>query len=66
MSEEKYSGIVGALRGKYINCLVTNSCTAELITEIKIFPMFTVIKITAGPYYLKSGVCYANVVKFAG
>ncbi|MDW6213748.1 hypothetical protein RNQ17_23785, partial [Escherichia coli] len=36
------------------------------ITEIKIFPMFTVIKITAGPYYLKSGVCYANVVKFAG
>ncbi len=31
MSEEKYSGIVGALRGKYINCLVTNSSTAELL-----------------------------------
>ncbi len=33
MSEEKYSGIVGALRGKYINCLVTNSCTAELLLK---------------------------------
>ncbi len=48
MSEEKYSGIVGALRGKYINCLVTNEQLGT-ITEIKIFPMFTVIKITAGP-----------------
>ncbi|MBA1849735.1 hypothetical protein G9H56_57445, partial [Escherichia coli] len=26
-------GIVGALRGKYINCLVTNSSTAELLLE---------------------------------
>ena len=33
MSEEKYSGIVGALRGKYINCLVTNSSTAELLLK---------------------------------
>ncbi len=33
MSEEKYSGIIGALRGKYINCLVTNSSTAELLLK---------------------------------
>ncbi|HBC5862366.1 TPA: hypothetical protein KEV47_004825, partial [Escherichia coli] len=26
-------GIVGALRGKYINCLVTNSSTAELLLK---------------------------------
>ncbi|EMV8814223.1 sugar-binding domain-containing protein, partial [Escherichia coli] len=25
--------IVGALRGKYINCLVTNSSTAELLLK---------------------------------
>lgn len=33
MGEEKYSGIIGALRGKYINCLVTNSDTAELLLK---------------------------------
>ncbi|HCK0859370.1 TPA: sugar-binding transcriptional regulator, partial [Escherichia coli] len=33
MSEEKYSGIIGTLRGKYINCLVTNSSTAELLLK---------------------------------
>ncbi|EPO2817322.1 TPA: hypothetical protein OQN16_002845, partial [Shigella flexneri] len=26
-------GIIGALRGKYINCLVTNSSTAELLLK---------------------------------
>lgn len=31
--EEKYSGILGALRGNYINCLVTNSHTAELLLK---------------------------------
>ena len=31
MSEEKLSGILGALRGNYINCLVTNKSTAELL-----------------------------------
>ena len=33
MGEEKYSGILGALRGKYINCLVTNSETAERLLK---------------------------------
>lgn len=33
MGEEKYSGILGALRGNYINCLVTNSHTAELLLK---------------------------------
>ena len=31
MGEEKYSGILGALHGRYINCLVTNRETAELL-----------------------------------
>ncbi|WP_058912404.1 sugar-binding transcriptional regulator [Entomohabitans teleogrylli] len=30
---EKYSGILGALRGKYINCLVTNRQTAEMLVK---------------------------------
>lgn len=33
MGEEKYSGILGALHGKYINCLVTNRETAELLLK---------------------------------
>ena len=33
MGEEKYSGILGALRGNYINGLVTNSHTAELLLK---------------------------------
>jgi len=33
MGEEKYSGILGALHGKYINCLVTNRQTAELLLK---------------------------------
>lgn len=33
MGEEKYSGILGALRGHYINCLVTNNLTAELLLK---------------------------------
>lgn len=33
MGEEKLSGILGALRGKYINCLVTNYQTAELLLQ---------------------------------
>lgn len=30
---EKYRGILGALRGKYINCLITNDETAELLLK---------------------------------
>lgn len=30
---EKYNGILGALRGNYINCLVTNSETANLLLQ---------------------------------
>ncbi len=33
MGEEKYSGILGALHGRYINCLVTNRETAELLLK---------------------------------
>ncbi len=33
MGEEKLSGILGALRGNYINALVTNSHTAELLLK---------------------------------
>lgn len=33
MGEEKYRGILGALHGKYINCLVTNRETAELLLK---------------------------------
>lgn len=33
MGEEKYSGILGALHGKYINCLVTDKKTAELLLK---------------------------------
>ncbi|WP_437889540.1 sugar-binding transcriptional regulator [Phytobacter sp. V91] len=33
MGAEKYSGILGALHGKYINCLVTNRQTAELLLQ---------------------------------
>lgn len=33
MGEAKYSGILGALHGKYINCLVTNRQTAELLLK---------------------------------
>jgi DNA-binding transcriptional regulator LsrR (DeoR family) len=33
MGEEKYSGILGALHGKYINCLVTDKKTAELLLQ---------------------------------
>ncbi|OHY45148.1 sugar-binding transcriptional regulator [Enterobacter roggenkampii] len=33
IGEEKFSGILGALRGNYINCLVTNRETAELLLK---------------------------------
>ncbi|WP_413730038.1 sugar-binding transcriptional regulator [Sodalis sp. RH22] len=33
IGEEKYSGILGALHGNYINCLVTNRETAELLLK---------------------------------
>ena len=33
MGEEKYSGILGALHGRYINGLVTNRETAELLLK---------------------------------
>lgn len=33
MGEEKYSGILGALHGRYINCLVTNKETAESLLK---------------------------------
>ena len=33
IGEEKYTGIIGALRGGYINCLVTNRETAELLLK---------------------------------
>ncbi|MEO3740099.1 sugar-binding transcriptional regulator [Kosakonia oryzendophytica] len=33
MGEEKYNGIVGALKGEHINCLVTNQETADLLLK---------------------------------
>ncbi|UXY11050.1 sugar-binding transcriptional regulator [Kosakonia sp. ML.JS2a] len=33
MGEEKYNGIVGALKGEHINCLVTNRETADLLLK---------------------------------
>ncbi|WP_312692799.1 sugar-binding transcriptional regulator [Kosakonia sp.] len=33
MGEEKYNGILGALRGEHINCLVTNRETADLLLK---------------------------------
>ncbi|STW65998.1 transcriptional regulator of sorbose uptake and utilization genes [Klebsiella michiganensis] len=33
MGEEKYAGILGALNGHYINCLVTNRETAESLLK---------------------------------
>ena len=33
IGEEKYTGIIGALRGGYINCLVTNRETAERLLK---------------------------------
>jgi DNA-binding transcriptional regulator LsrR (DeoR family) len=33
MGEEKYSGILGALRGNYINCLVTTAAELLLINK---------------------------------
>ena len=33
LGKEKYNGILGALRGNYINCLVTNSETADLLLQ---------------------------------
>ena len=33
IGKEKYNGIIGALNGKYINCLVTNRETAELLLK---------------------------------
>lgn len=33
MGEEKYNGILGALKGEHINCLVTNRETADLLLK---------------------------------